>query len=62
MKLAPNEWFESAQFNEGSWWPRWESWLKKRSGKQIAALQPGDSSHPALCDAPGTYVKLSARR
>jgi polyhydroxyalkanoate synthase len=62
MKLGPNEWFDQAKFTEGSWWPRWESWLKKRSGKQIAALQPGDSSHPALCDAPGTYVKLSARR
>jgi polyhydroxyalkanoate synthase len=62
MKLGPNEWFDQAKFTEGSWWPRWESWLKKRSGKQIAALQPGTSSHPALCDAPGTYVKLSARR
>lgn len=62
MKLTPAEWFEAADFNEGSWWPRWESWIKKRSGKQIAALQPGDSAHPVLCDAPGTYVKLSARR
>ncbi len=62
MKLDPNEWFESAEFTDGSWWPRWESWLKKRSGKQIAAMQPGDSEHPVLCDAPGTYVKLSARR
>ncbi len=62
MKLAPSEWFESASFTEGSWWPRWESWIKERSGEQIAALQPGDSDHPVLCDAPGTYVMLNARR
>lgn len=61
LKLAPEEWFESADFTEGSWWPRWESWIKKRSGKQVDARQPGDSTHPELCDAPGTYVKISAR-
>ncbi|MCR8827966.1 PHA/PHB synthase family protein [Pseudosulfitobacter koreensis] len=49
-------WLEGAQFHEGSWWPRWGAWLKKRSGKMIPARQPGDASHPALCDAPGTYV------
>ncbi len=49
-------WLEGAQFHEGSWWPRWGAWLKKRSGKMIPAREPGDESHPALCDAPGTYV------
>lgn len=62
MKLGPNEWFESAEFTEGSWWPRWEMWLKKRSGKQIPALNTDNPTHPELCDAPGTYVKLNARR
>ena len=62
LKLAPAEWFEGAEFHEGSWWPRWESWLKKRSGKKIAALQLGGSTRPELCDAPGEYVKIPARR
>lgn len=53
---TPDEWKEGAQFNEGSWWPRWASWLQKRSGKKVEARQPGDSSHPALAKAPGTYV------
>ena len=35
---------------------RWGDWLAKRSGRQVAARQPGDSRHPALADAPGTYV------
>ncbi|WP_298838829.1 class I poly(R)-hydroxyalkanoic acid synthase [uncultured Roseobacter sp.] len=56
LSLDHKDWLEDADFNEGSWWPRWEAWLEKRSGKQIPARIPGDSSHPVLCDAPGTYV------
>lgn len=61
LSLSPDAWVEGAEFTQGSWWPRWESWIKKRSGKQIPARTPGDSTHPELCDAPGTYVKKSAR-
>jgi len=56
LTLSPDDWKEQAQFHEGSWWPRWHDWLRKRSGARIAARQPGDATHPALCDAPGTYV------
>ena len=56
MSGTPDEWMKGAKFHEGSWWPRWESWLAKRSGKMVPAREPGDSSHPVLCAAPGTYV------
>jgi polyhydroxyalkanoate synthase len=56
MTLSSDAWQSKAKYHEGSWWPRWESWLAKRSGKMVPAREPGDSSHPALCDAPGTYV------
>lgn len=56
MSLSYDEWLAGADFHEGSWWPRWEAWLKKRSGKQVPARVPGTKTHPALCDAPGTYV------
>ncbi|WP_425092595.1 PHA/PHB synthase family protein [Tropicimonas sp. S265A] len=49
-------WMETATFNDGSWWPRWSGWLARRSGKQVEARQPGDSTHPVLAAAPGTYV------
>ncbi|AZV78801.1 class I poly(R)-hydroxyalkanoic acid synthase [Parasedimentitalea marina] len=62
LKQDADGWFEGAEFHEGSWWPRWQTWLKKRSGKQIEAREPGDSDHPPLAPAPGTYVKLNARR
>ena len=62
VKLDADDWMEGADFNEGSWWPRWGEWLKKRSGKQVPARDPGDSEHPPLCDAPGTYVVSKATR
>ena len=43
---------ESATFTEGSWWPTWEKWLRKKSGAMVEARQPGNS----LAAAPGTYV------
>ncbi|MCB2136063.1 MAG: class I poly(R)-hydroxyalkanoic acid synthase [Rhodobacteraceae bacterium] len=51
-----NDWLAGATFHKGSWWPRWEAWLATRSGKWIAARKIGDSKHPPLCPAPGTYV------
>jgi polyhydroxyalkanoate synthase len=56
MSLAAEDWKGTATFHEGSWWPRWGKWLSKRSGKMVDAREPGDSAHPPLCAAPGTYV------
>ena len=53
---APEDWLAGATFHQGSWWPRWGEWLAGHSGKKIKARVPGDSVHPVLCDAPGTYV------
>ncbi|NCQ24686.1 MAG: class I poly(R)-hydroxyalkanoic acid synthase [Rhodobacteraceae bacterium CG17_big_fil_post_rev_8_21_14_2_50_63_15] len=53
-------WIAGAQDHEGSWWPRWEAWLRNRSGKMVAAPTPGDSDHPPLAPAPGTYVRKKA--
>ena len=60
LSLAPDDWFAQADFHEGSWWPLWELWLKKRSGKMMPAPDFGDSEHPVICDAPGTYVLVKA--
>ncbi|WP_299691056.1 class I poly(R)-hydroxyalkanoic acid synthase [uncultured Tateyamaria sp.] len=61
LSLDPEAWSASAAFHEGSWWPRWEAWLNKRSGAMVPAREPGDSTHPVLCDAPGTYVTVKAK-
>ncbi|MEM8554427.1 MAG: alpha/beta fold hydrolase, partial [Pseudomonadota bacterium] len=57
MKTDFETWKANATYNEGSWWPRWHTWLSKRSGKQVPARQPGDASHPVITAAPGTYVQ-----
>ena len=56
LDQSQDDWMANADFNEGSWWPRWDAWLKKRSGAKIDARDPGDSDHPVLGPAPGTYV------
>ena len=61
LSLDHEAWLAGAEFHEGSWWPRWGEWLKKRAGAQVAARAPGDSAHPILCDAPGTYVTVKAK-
>jgi polyhydroxyalkanoate synthase len=62
LSLDADDWMEGAEFTEGSWWPRWEAWLKKRSGKQVPARVPGaHKSYPVLEQAPGTYVRAKAR-
>ncbi|WP_170475850.1 PHA/PHB synthase family protein [Ruegeria arenilitoris] len=62
MKADAETWLKEADFHEGSWWPLWEAWLKKRSGKQVPAREAGDSEHPSLGPAPGTYVLVKASR
>ena len=60
LKADAGDWMEGATFNEGSWWPRWDTWLSKKSGKKVAARQPGDERPPTLGDAPGSYVLKKA--
>ncbi len=53
----PDTWKSGATFTAGSWWPRWRAWLADRSGAQVKARVPGDSTNPVLAAAPGTYVR-----
>ena len=57
LSLPPAEWLEGATFHEGTWWMRWEQWLRSHAGKKIKARIPGESTNKVLCPAPGTYVK-----
>ena len=56
LTLDAEGWIADADYNEGSWWPRWDAWLRKRSGKKVDARIPGDPDHSSLGKAPGTYV------
>lgn len=59
---TPEDWRNEAEFQEGSWWPNWETWLRKHSGAQVPARVPGDSAYEVLADAPGTYVISSKNK
>ena len=57
----PEEWLAHAKQKNGSWWPDWDAWVKKLSGKtMVPAREPGGGKLEPLADAPGTYVTMKA--
>jgi len=55
---AFEDWFAKATEHPGSWWPDWIEWVTSQSPERVPARQPGEGALPALCDAPGEYVKV----
>ena len=51
-----DSWREGATETPGSWWPDWDAWLAKHSGKMVPAREPG-AILGTIEDAPGSYVK-----
>ncbi|WP_375396994.1 PHA/PHB synthase family protein [uncultured Sphingomonas sp.] len=54
-----DEFVAGAVETKGSWWPDWVAWLRALDAAitpATGARQPGKGPHPALPDAPGTYV------
>lgn len=56
--IDADNWFQSTPAKEGSWWPAFEKWLAKRSGKKVAPPEMGceKDGYIPLEDAPGSYV------
>lgn len=53
----PDQWLDSAEQVDGSWWPHWGRWLTARSGpKRQAPKQLGSAEYPPIQAAPGAYV------
>ncbi len=53
---SADQWFESAEQHDGSWWNDWLEWLKPRSGEQVTPPSVGNATYPPITPAPGTYV------
>jgi polyhydroxyalkanoate synthase len=53
---AAEKWLETATSHDGSWWDDWAAWMRERGGRRGKPPGIGNEEHPALCDAPGTYV------
>lgn len=52
----PDDWLDNASYHAGSWWPEWLGWVKKNSGRLIAAPVFSKLPMQAIMDAPGSYV------
>ena len=52
------EWVETAELHEHSWWPNWNNWLTNRSPGTVKARVPGDGKLDVIEAAPGSYVKV----
>ncbi len=50
-------WQQGAEETAGSWWPDWDAWLGKQSGRMIKAREPG-AKLGVIEPAPGAYVKV----
>jgi poly[(R)-3-hydroxyalkanoate] polymerase subunit PhaC len=56
-RADPAAFLESADLNQGSWWPEYVAWLAERSGtKKDAPDSLGGAGMPPLEPAPGGYV------
>jgi polyhydroxyalkanoate synthase len=53
---TPEQWLKEAASHEGSWWTDWSSWLAGHSGRKVKPPPLGSEAHPAVQDAPGSYV------
>ena len=60
LPATPEEWFDDARQNEGSWWTDWQAWIAPRAGREVVPRIPGKGKLKALADAPGTYVRIRA--
>ena len=52
------EWSASGITHKGSWWPNWFEWLVAQAAETVPARKAGEGGLPALCDAPGEYVRV----
>ncbi len=51
------QWLAQAKEHPGSWWPHWVEWQRTINAEtKPAPTEYGDSDHPELAAAPGTYV------
>ncbi len=54
------DWLAAAAETPGSWWPDWISWVAAQKPGKVEAREPGTGKLPALCDAPGDYVRVQS--
>lgn len=55
---GPDHWLETAERQEGSWWPNWAEWVRRRAGKKVDAPKDyGNETYTVIEPAPGSFVR-----
>lgn len=59
MGKGADNWLETAERHEGSWWNHWTQWIGKKGGKKVdAPKQLGSKEYAPIESAPGSYVSV----
>lgn len=59
--ITPPERFErETRRRKGSWWPEWQQWLRRHSGRRgpLPEIGAPEAGYPPLAEAPGEYVLM----
>lgn len=57
LSVGPDEWLAASTRHPGSWWDDCVGWTTEHAGDLVAApAEPGSTTFPVICPAPGTYV------
>jgi polyhydroxyalkanoate synthase subunit PhaC len=54
--VSAAQWRAAAAHHSGSWWEDWTRWAGRRAGRRTDPPPMGSERHPAIADAPGSYV------
>lgn len=61
LPVRAQAWLNEAEFHEKeSWWPHWNQWQARFSGKKVAPPDLGGKHYPPIEDAPGAYARIQA--
>jgi polyhydroxyalkanoate synthase subunit PhaC len=55
---SADEWLDSSEKQEGSWWHDWHQWKKDYSGEEKSILENKNTEYKAIEQAPGSYVMV----
>ena len=55
-KQTFEQWKQTADETQGSWWPHWHNWIAQQDEGAVKARKPGGTKLKAIENAPGSYV------
>jgi polyhydroxyalkanoate synthase len=60
LPTESQDWYDGAQYQEGSWWPHWQNWIEGQDSTKKTWIEPKNFKSKIIEPAPGRYVKVKA--